>query len=290
MTKSFTLIEILVIIGIMLILMALAIPAYRTFRSQTDLNNSAEEIINILRLAQSKTLASEGASQYGVYFDQATSPDRYTLFKGESYELRDIALDRVYDLSKDIEIEINLIGGSEVVFNRIIGDTSQSGNLSLRLIESPSETVSIYVANSGRITLNNPSPPVNGRIKDSRHVHFNLSWSIQDATNLKFYFPDVPQTNEINMANYFDTDKTTFDWEGAFSVGGTDQVFRVHTHSLSAVNTLLCIHRDRNYGVNDQEVIIYIVDGGVDKEIAHYLADDGDLVVIGAYGGTMEVQ
>jgi len=292
MARGFTLVEILVIVGIMLTLMGLAVPAYHLFRSQADLNNTAEEVINALRLAQNKTLASEGAIQYGVYFDQAASPNQYTLFKGESYALRDTAFDRIYELSKEIEIyEANLNGGSEVVFNRIIGGTSQSGNLSLRLISNPSETIAIYVANSGKITLSSPQSPTNGRIVDSRHVHFNLGWSIQNATNLKFYFPDIPipQTEQVNMADYFDVGKTEFDWQGTFSVGGTDQAFRIHTHSLSASNTLLCIHRDRNQGKTDQKVTVYIVDG-VDKDIAHYLADSADSVIKGAYGGTMEVQ
>jgi len=64
-------------------------------------------------------------------------------------------------------------------------------------------------------------------------------------------------------------------------------VFQIHTHSLDVSNTLLCIHRDRNQGKNNQKVVIYIVDGGIDKEIAHYA---GDTVSNGAYGGIMEVQ
>lgn len=281
MEKGFTLIEVLVIIGIVIILMAITILNYRFFLKETDLDQSTEEIINILRLAQNKTLASEGASQYGVYFDRAVSPNQYTLFKGTSYALRETAFDRVYELPKEIEIyEINLDGGYEVIFNRIIGDTSQAGNLSLRLIDNPSKTITIYVANSGKITLNNPPPPTNGRIVDSRHVHFDLGWSIKDATTLKFYFPDIlpPETKEVTMADYFDGLKTEFDWTGTFEIQGIDQIFQVHTHSLDVFDTLLCIHRDRTQGRTNQEVIIYIVHEGIDKEIAHYEADAGDTV------------
>jgi hypothetical protein len=56
-------------------------------------------------------------------------------------------------------------------------------------------------------------------------------------------------------------------------------------------DTLLCIPRDRNDGKTNQEVIVYIVEGGIDKEIAHYyLVDSEDTVDEGAFGGTKEVQ
>jgi hypothetical protein len=112
-----------------------------------------------------------------------------------------------------------------------------------------------------------------------------LGWSIQNATVLKFKFsgPEPDQIETVDMAPYFNVDKTEFNWNNEsspFVVNGANQVFRIHTHTS---NTLLCIHRDRNNGKNNQEVIIYIVDGGLDKDIAHYLADANDTVEKGFY-------
>ena len=287
---SFSLMELLIVIGVLSILIAISIPTYRVFQKKISLNGAVEEIINSLRIAQSKTLSSEGASKYGVYFDQTTTPDQYVLFKGNSYAARDVTSDKIYKLPSDAEIaQISLNGGaSEVAFNRIIGDTSQNGDLILRLVDNPAESQAIYIENSGRISLSSPASPPDNRTKDSRHVHFNLGWSIQSATSLKFNFPGIPQVEEVNMADYFDVGKTKFNWSDTFTVGGIDQPLQIHTHSLDATNTLLCVHRDRNDGKNNQEVFIYIVDGGVDKEVAHYLADS--TVTEGAYGGTKEIQ
>lgn len=288
---GFTIIELLTTIAILIILVAILISFFPFFQKESDLNNSFEEVINALRRAQNKTLASEGNSQYGVYFDTSVSPHQYTLFKGTDYSSRDSSFDEVHKLSKNIEIyQINLSGENEVVFARITGTASPSGDISLRLETNPTETKTIYIEGSGLIGMTIPSVPGSSWTTDSRHVHFDLGWSIQDATTLNFNFVDVGQIETIDMANYFNADKTKFDWEGTFSVGGVDQVFRIHTHSLDAFSTLLCIHRDRNNDKNTEEVIIFIIDNGIEKDIAHYLADANDTVNEGSYGGTKEVQ
>ena len=151
--NSFTLIELLVIIGTMIVLMALAAPAFRIFQKESELTNSTEEIINTLRLAQNKTLASEGASQWGVYFSTSTSPQQYVLFQGTDYDSRVVSSDEIHKLPKSIEIyEINF---EAIVFERISGKVSASikQSISLRLKADPSKTRTIYIENSGQVGL-----------------------------------------------------------------------------------------------------------------------------------------
>ena len=280
MKKGFTLIEILVIIGIMVILVALAIPSYRFFQKESDLNNSAEEIINTLRLAQNKTLASEEASKYGVYFDAVSTPNQYTLFKGENYASRDSSFDEIHKLSSFLEIyEISLAGGgSEVVFDRISGTTSQFGSMSIGLKDNPAKTKTIYIASSGQVELTSVFTPTDAeRVKDSRHVHFTYN---QDATitlTLYLIFPDYPTDNyDISFQDYLNPEKTEFYWEGSILVGPagdkTEQKLKIHTHSLDITNTLFCVHRDRRYSdkaleitLDDQNLINYTADGQTTK-------------------------
>jgi len=296
--QGLTLIELLVVISILLIILGITIQSFRYFQGNEALSDSAEKIINILRMAQSKTLASEGTgqvgSQYGVYFDKITNPHQYTLFKGANYAA-DPSSYEVHQISKSVEIyEINLAGGGqEVVFNRLTGETGNFGKVSLMLKSDNSKTRTIGIQSSGKITLGEEAflPDDSGRKTDSRHVHFDLGWSIQNATALKFYFPNTSEWKTVDdITSYFDAGKTEFDWEGLFSIGTVDQIFRIHTHSLDMFDTLLCINRDRNNGKTNQEVIIYIVDGGIDKDIAHYLADLNDTVNKGVFVVTKEVQ
>ena len=68
----------------------------------------------------------------------------------------------------------------------------------------------------------------------------------------------------------------------------------MHTHFITPATfpyTRLCIHRDRNNGKNNQEVTVYIIDSGTEKDIAHYSADTNDKVDQGFYVfNTMERQ
>jgi len=79
--RGLTLVEILVVIGIAIILMGLVIISYRSFQKESDLTNTSQEIMNVLRLSQNKTLASQETSQWGVYFSTSASPQEYILFK-----------------------------------------------------------------------------------------------------------------------------------------------------------------------------------------------------------------
>lgn len=251
--KGFTLVELLLIIGILIVLIALAFPAFRYFQKESDLNNSAEEIINTLRLAQNKTLASEEDSQWGIYFSTSTDPHQYTLFKGANFISRATSSDEIQKLPKSVEIyEINLVsGGSEVVFNRVRGETNQFGQVSIRLKTDPTKTKTIYIENSGQVGLTSAGTISDeSRIKDSRHVHFDYSRYIATSTEkliLTFTYNTSTLIKEIIIAENLKDDQIY--WEEEVDVGGSIQKLKIHTHRLNDLNlgTQFCIHRDRRY-------------------------------------------
>ena len=283
MKKGYTLVELLIVIAVLTVILIISAATFYNLTKKSDLDISRDNIISTLNVARNKTVASEGPAQYGVYFDATSSPDRYIL--------RNTSFDEIHDLPSSIEISnTSFNGGSdEVVFKLLDGNTDNYGSITIKHLTT-NETRTIYIYSSGEISTQPESAPEPGaRITDSRHVHFDLgNWSIAGATTLKFDFINAVQIESVAMDDYFTS--TSFDWEGEFSVNNVLQAFRVHTHLLDPT-TKLCIHRDRNQGKNNQEVIIYIVDGGIDKDIAHYLADVDDTVEKGSYiYGSMEKQ
>lgn len=286
MKTAFTLIEVLVIIGLIIILTGLAVPVFQVFQKESVLNNSTQEIINALRLAQNKTAASEGASSWGVYFEDITSPHQYTLFKGGSYALRDSSFDEIHKLSQLLEIyEIDLQGaGSEIVFNRVEGTTGQFGKLSLRLKSEPVKTKTIYIENSGQVGLTAPLVPSDSsRIKDSRHIHFDYSQPIDTVTEKLTLTLDVATTKEIIIAENLKDGQIY--WEGEVDVGGEIQKLKIHTHRLNdaVLGSQFSIHRDKRYnnkslkieisGDSGSDLIRYDADGQTTKGNSIYVSE-----------------
>lgn len=281
--EGFTFIEILITIGIFSILGSITLNALSNVRTGRELDAAVSETIATIRLAQSKTLASVEDSQYGIHFET----DRVMLFQGASYAAGTTTETNVFSSRVRI-MGISLLGGgSDVVFQRLTGTTTAYGTIQMG---AGSYERILTIDPSGAVRTAAASLlPSGTRITDTRHVNFQLGWSIQNATTLKLTFSNPPSSNTvetIDAQGYFNADKTFFSWEGTVNVNGSGQTVKIHTATLNASDTVLSIHR--NGSLNNKALVVSIVDGGVEKEIASYTA--AGAVTAGAYGGTMTVQ
>lgn len=273
---AFTLIELLVVLGVLITLTATTFPAFRSFQKESDLTNSVEEIINALRFVQNKTLASEENSQWGVWFSTSTTPHQYTLFRGENYALRASSSDRIHKLPKTIEFyEINLAGGEpEVVFNRVVGTTNQSGKISLRLKDDTSKTKQVVIGPSGQImSAKEATSTDENRVKDSRHVHFDYTRQIATSTEtLKLTFTYNASTVTEDIVIIDNIKGGQINWDGKVDVDGEIQELKIHTHRLNdtVLGTQFCVHRDKRYNTKALKIEI---DGDPGSNLIRYTAD-----------------
>jgi prepilin-type N-terminal cleavage/methylation domain-containing protein len=110
MVWGFTLLEILLVIGIISILLVFIVPISLDFYKSQQLETQTQSVIQTLRRAQSKATVVELDSSFGVYFGTSN----YTLFKGSSYF--DSGRDSQYDEIFDFPEIINIGGLDEIVF------------------------------------------------------------------------------------------------------------------------------------------------------------------------------
>lgn len=276
---GFTLIEIVIVILIFGVLSAVVITNFALQKGKIDLRGSAEELVSVLNLAQSKTLASTDNSQYGVYFDILASPNGYILFKGTSYSTRDSSFDVEYTLPNLMEFySVDLSGSNEAVFDRLTGSTSQSGSLSLRIKSDTSQSQTIYLSSSGLAGfLAVVSPSDDDRVKDSRHVHFDYSRAnfvncpTTDAT-LYLYFNGAGTAQQtISICNNLIGGQ--LDLTGTVSVGGSNQTIKIDTHHLLDSNypngTQFSVRRDGRLNNKSLRITIsgdpgYLIDYSAD--------------------------
>ncbi len=148
-TQGFTLIEILIAIGFVIILGTLALIPLKNFKGLLTLDSVTQDIVDRLRYAQNQTIASTQNQQYGIHFETIS----YTTFQGASYSPIDPS-NTVYTLPQDVQITgINLESGSDVVFNKVDGTTANGGTLSITAFQNSTsvKTNSVTINNLGKI-------------------------------------------------------------------------------------------------------------------------------------------
>ena len=91
MNKAFTLIELIISIGILAILAGVGFINIVNYKHRQDLTSTTQEIIEVVRNAQNRSLSQEATStagtggRWGVYFENPTGAgnDFYDLFKAQ---------------------------------------------------------------------------------------------------------------------------------------------------------------------------------------------------------------
>lgn len=251
-SSGFTLIEILIAVAILALAVSLVLPNFNFFQRQSSLDMTAQEIIGALRLAQNKTLASEGADSFGLYFET----DKFTLFKGLTFYPTSPEND-THKLPPALRLsEVNLSGGGVIVFDRLTGATANSGSLKISLVDDSSKNKIIFIDSSGTVALSSSLPTDEERKKDSRHTEITYGQDAQNIAALTLYFPTADQTESVNYQTYLNDDKSVFSWEKTITVQGREQTIKIHTHSLALANAIFCVHRDRRY--NSQALNIFL--------------------------------
>jgi type II secretory pathway pseudopilin PulG len=140
--KGITLVEILLVIGIVFILSTILLTSFTNLRSNQAIMKNTETVVAVLRQARNQTLSSKNSSVYGVHFATST----ITLFTGGTYSsLNSTNQDFIFPSSDSILTTTLNGNGKDVVFNRLSGETSQNGTI---VISSPrvslTKTVTIY--------------------------------------------------------------------------------------------------------------------------------------------------
>lgn len=272
--RGFTLIELLVVLAVGALLAGGAVVSWANIRSNSGLMAAADLVKTTLEQARLMTLSRQNDANWGVRINTSD----IVLHKGPIFIDGDAA-NRVVSLPVGLKIQTISLenGGNEVLFDGLTGTTTP-GSIVVSAGDGPSQQKTIYIARSGLVTLA-ASGTAAKSLTDSRHLHFNLGWSIQPSSQIIFKFSNPDDTRAVLMSPYFNADKTSWDYTGNFNMGGQTQKIRVHTHSLSPADTLLSVERNR---MNNTVALEILIDG---KSIVSYLADG--TVAKGAFGGEM---
>lgn len=251
--RGFSLIELTIVIGIIAAVSAIAIISFSSITNRTNLNGNARNIITTLNTARSKTISSDGASQWGVHFEI----DKYALFKGVIYSAGDTDT-KIYILPSSLETSTIALngGGANAIFDRITGKTSNYGTITIREKNTPTNSINISVENSGQSSITALDQlPAGARIADSRHIHFAYNSNAQNAATLSLEFPAYPTDNKsIPFQDYLNAAKDSFEWEQSITVNGIARTIKINTHSLTSSLADFSVHRERENNVEEMKI------------------------------------
>lgn len=141
-TTGFTLIEFLIVFGLMATVFAVTIGFFSNFKNKEALDKNISLVSEVLRQAKHFTINSKDSNQFGVHFNS----NNIVLFIGPTYSAIS-PTNQVYELSPSVELySINISnGGSDIIFKRLTGDAEYSGTVTFKsLIASTTRTITIH--------------------------------------------------------------------------------------------------------------------------------------------------
>ncbi|MEO5627330.1 MAG: prepilin-type N-terminal cleavage/methylation domain-containing protein [Candidatus Saccharimonadales bacterium] len=137
---GFTIIEIILVIGIITIMTAVAAPFYLSLSNSNELDAATNLLAQDLYQAQTYSRNQAQDAQWGV----SVNGQVITLFSGSSYAARNPANDVVYTVPKAVKLS----GSSQVVYSKLYGLPQATGSFSL---VGGGKTSNVVVNNKGMV-------------------------------------------------------------------------------------------------------------------------------------------
>ncbi len=148
-TKGFTALELIIVIAIIGILTIVVLVPFSDFRAKQILNSETKLVESLIQEARSKTLASENDNQFGLYFESG----QVTRFTGSDYVAGN-ADNKVFALHNLVELETVGLTDNELIFDKISGQASEAGSITISLVADGASSRTILVNESGVVSLN----------------------------------------------------------------------------------------------------------------------------------------
>ena len=160
MKKAFTLIEALVVVGILIILLIMSIPAYRSYSKRNELRNAAEKIRQAIIEAQNMALAPKDSGeqlQYGSKSKNIINSNQYSNQFIVYKKIGSVETElKTYSLPSNVEWANS--SNWDVSFTPPYAKSSCNKVLEISLkLKNSSETISINLnCKTGQINITSP--------------------------------------------------------------------------------------------------------------------------------------
>jgi prepilin-type N-terminal cleavage/methylation domain-containing protein len=147
MRRGFTVLELVVVIGIIGAISAFSVPVIRTYQVRSDLNLATEQATQGLARAKLLAQSAEQDAPWGFFVPAGV------LYKGASYAARESQYDEVYPMPSTITVSGSIL---EVGYSKLEGKPSQTGSIVLTAVDGEQRTIVISISVKQEAVAANP--------------------------------------------------------------------------------------------------------------------------------------
>ena len=137
----------IIVTTIVVFFVSTGVPLYNNFFEKNQINEAAEQMASILKMAREMSIVRENNASYGIYFNKVSNPNKYVLFKGTSYMTRETSFDRNYLFNNNLVFD-SVPLSAETIFSR---GTGQPNATSTIIIKNNNGDRKIVVGDHGQI-------------------------------------------------------------------------------------------------------------------------------------------
>lgn len=153
--KGFTIIELALVIGMIVILSLAAFSNLSGRRNKTEINGIMQQMGAVIREAQSKSVSQVNGSIWGVHFENSvTSTPFFALFNGAGFVAT--SSQSYLRLPPDVSyVTSTLNRGSklDITFAQISGFPSATATISIYVTAQPNVSSTLTINSSGAVTF-----------------------------------------------------------------------------------------------------------------------------------------
>jgi prepilin-type N-terminal cleavage/methylation domain-containing protein len=160
-TGGFTLIEVLLVMGITSILLVMGVMSMLGYLNSQNLETEARAMIALLGDAQSKSMSQDNNSRWGVYFKNETegTRDSYVIFQADEALVAStthVGVPGVALEQKTMRSNIELVSPAEattttILFSKVSGLPDASTTIVLQTTDNASSQKTIYISGNGKL-------------------------------------------------------------------------------------------------------------------------------------------
>ncbi|MCD4705246.1 hypothetical protein K8R66_04190, partial [bacterium] len=137
--RGFTVIEIFIVFGIIVLLGMTAIPIYGNLQGQSQLITTKDFIIQAIRTTKQNAEARYHDFGHGIKF----MPHSFVTYHGDSYATRNQEYDRLEEVGSAITLSTD-IPNDEINFSKGLGEADNSGTIFLEHASGIGDTITAY--------------------------------------------------------------------------------------------------------------------------------------------------